>query len=433
MTGSFLRDRTKGLLGLLLVSVTLLTHVPAHAAAVSATLTIKEPVFGGQLRIRIFHDPEFLPVPEAAGALFLVAADSALGRDVFFVPSDLAFELGQELVYRVEFEQSSDLLGQALGGRLRPGEAQVGFVMLPPGVDLAKFLPQHPESVVVRYAHHRQALAPAASAEVEEWTARAPMDVLRPGLNAWWDWLQASLEAPPMDAGESRFLAESLLPGEGHLLAEEGMSADGLKNAILRVGNRRLLESRSTQRVAPIYPAAARQVGAGGLVLALTYITPEGSVGDAMVLASNAPHLLNVAALSAAMEWRFNVPKNEKGEPQDGWRVLPFHFKIAGAPAASAEVPDSSRYEPPRIVKAIPPKVPLEAQRRKLKGEVVYRVVIDARGKMIEAILEQGVDPIVDAPALAALEKTRFLPATQGGQPVQGELRVPFPVGVTKN
>ena len=424
-------DRTKALLGFVLLAVTLLSHAPAHAGAVSATLNIKEPVFAGHLRVRVFHDPEFLPVPEAAGALFLVAADSAVGKDTFFIPSDLAFELGEDVVYRVEFEQTSDLLGQALGGRLRTGETQLGFVMLPPGVGLSKYLPQHPESVVVRYAHHRQALAPAAEVEVEEWTARVPMEVLRPGLNAWWDWLLAGSETPPMDAGQSRILAESLFPGEGHLLAEEGMSADGVRNAILRVGNRRLLEARSTQRVAPVYPAAARQVGAGGLVLALSYITPEGRVGDAMVLASNAPHLLNVAALSAAMEWRFNVPHNEKGDPEDGWRVIPFQFKIAGATAASSSPPDSSSYEPPRIVKTVPPKFPLEAQRRKLKGEIVYRVVIDARGKMVEAVLEQGVDPIVDAPALAALEKTRFLPATRGGQPVKGELRVPFPVGAT--
>ncbi|HET9233590.1 MAG TPA: hypothetical protein VFP10_05580, partial [Candidatus Eisenbacteria bacterium] len=260
-------DRTKALLAAVLLAVTLLSHAPAHAGAVSATLNIKEPVFGGHLRLRLFHDPQFLPVPEAAGALFLVAADSAMGKEAFFIPSDLAFELGGDAVYRVEFEQASDLMGQAFGGRLRTGETQLGFVMLPPGLDLARYLPQHPESVVVRYAHHRQALAPAGQAEVEEWTARVPMEVLRPGLNAWWDWLQASSETPRMDAGESRILAESLFPGEGHLLAEEGMSADGVKNAILRVGNRRLLEARSTQRVAPVYPAAARQVGAGGLVL----------------------------------------------------------------------------------------------------------------------------------------------------------------------
>jgi TonB family protein len=396
----------------------------AIAGAVSATLMVKEPIFDGHLRIRLFHDPSWVAVPPAAGSLFLVAADSASGKDAFFVASDLAFEIGKNLIYPVEAEQASDLLGQELGGRLRPGETQVGFVMVPPAVDLTPFLPDHPESITVRYAHHRSALAPATPEEIAAWTTLVPVEVLRSGLNAWWDWLQTSSNLPPLSAEESRQLAERLFPGEGHVLAQEDMSAEGLRNAVLRVAERRLLDARSIQRVAPVYPAAARQVGAGGLVIALCYITQDGSVGDATVLASNAPHLLNLAALSASMEWRFSVPKNDRGEPQDGWRLIPFQFRIAGsAPVAAA---DSASYEPPRIVKAIEPAYPLEAQRRKLKGEIIYRVTIDARGKMIQAVLEQGVDPIVDGPALAALERTRFVPATRGGKPVQADLRVPF-------
>jgi len=300
--------------------------------------------------------------------------------------------------------------------------------MLPPEVDLAGYLPAHPESVVVRYAHHRKALIPAPDGEVAEWRTLIPLDVLRPGLNAWWDWLQSSTQAPPMTPEDTQRLATTLFPGEEHVLTEESMSPEGLRNAILRVGNRRLLlEARSVQRVAPVYPAAARQVGAGGLVLSLCYITPDGTVGDAMVLASTAPHLLNMAALSASMQWRFTAPKDETGRVQDGWRVLPFQFRIAGAAEAEVSV-DSTSFEPPKIVKAITPEFPLEAQRRKLKGEIVYKVTIDERGKMVEAVLEQGVDPIVDKPALAALERTRFIPARRGGRPVQAELRIPFPV-----
>ena len=414
----------KGAMLLCLLGVLCVSHQSASAGAFSAVLHVKEPGFDGRLRIRLYHDPDFVPVPPAAGALFLVAADSASGRDAFFIPSDLAFELGSQAVYPVEFEQTSDLLGQALGGRIRPGETQLGFVMLPPEVDLGRYLPAHPESVVVRYAHHRKALIPAPYGEAADWRTLIPLDVLRPGLNEWWDWLQSSEQAPSMNAEETKKLATTLFPGEEQVLGQEALSPEGVRNAILRVGNRRLLlEARSTQRVAPTYPAAARQVGAGGLVLALCYIAPDGTVGDAMVLASTAPHLLNLAALSAAMQWRFSTPKDEKEVAQDGWRVLPFQFRIAGAAGG-----DSTYFEPPQIAKAVVPQFPLEAQRRKLKGEIVYKVTIDERGKMVEAVLEQGVDPIVDKPALAALERTRFIPARRGGRPVEAELRVPFPV-----
>ena len=333
-------------LTLCLLAVLCVSHQSASASAFSTILRVKEPGFDGQLRIRLYHDPDFVPVPAAAGALFLVAADSATGRDAFFIPSDLAFELGSNTVYPVEFEQTSDLLGQAFGGRLRPGETQLGFVMLPAEVELARYLPAHPESVVVRYAHHRKALIPAPYAEAAEWRTLIPLDVLRPGLNAWWDWLLTSAQASSMTPEETQKLTTSLFPGEEQVLTQESMSPEGLRNAILRVGNRRLLlEAHSVQRVAPVYPAAARQVGAGGLVLSLCYITPDGTVGDAMVLASTAPHLLNLAALSASMQWRFTVPKDETGGAQDGWRVLPFQFRIAGAAGS-----DSTYFEPPRIV-----------------------------------------------------------------------------------
>ena len=127
------------LLGLVLFQATV------NAGAVTTTLLVKEPIFDGHLRIRLLHDPDWVAVPPAAGSLFLVVADSASGRDAFFVASDVAFEIGSNLIYAVEAEQASDLLGQALGGRLRPGETQLGFVMVPPAVDLSPFLPDHPE------------------------------------------------------------------------------------------------------------------------------------------------------------------------------------------------------------------------------------------------------------------------------------------------
>lgn len=417
---------------LLLGAIAVSGRAQASGEAVSATLRVAEIGFDARLRVRVYHDPAFFHVPSSAGYLFLVAADSAAGKDAFFIPTDLAFEVGASRVYPVEFEQASDLFGQALGGRLRPGEAQVGFVLVPPPAGLDRYLPAAPESVIVRYAHHRARLAPASAEEAQEWKSAVPPELLGRGLTAWWEWLAAAEAAPPMNEGDRRFLAERVFPGEGHLLEEEGMSAEGLRNAILRVGERRLLEAHTTQRVAPVYPAAVRQAGVGGLVVALCYITPEGTVGDAQVLASNTAHLLNLAALTAVMEWRFAGTRGPQGEPQDGWRMLPFQFRLAGAArrdSSGVTVPAGSGgegYAPPQIVKAVKPDFPFEAKRRNVKGTVVYRVMIDAQGRMVEAVLEKGLDPLVDQAALEAIERTRFLPATRGGKPVEDELRMLF-------
>lgn len=227
-----------------------------------------------------------------------------------------------------------------------------------------------------------------------------------------------------MNEGDRRFFAERIFPGQGHILREEDVSAEALRNALLRVGERRLLDVRSVQRVAPRYPAAVRQAGLGGLVVALCYVDTAGTVEDAQVLASTTVHLLNLSALSAAMEWRFQRTKDKDGTPADGWRLLPFQFRIGKSTAQGTE--ETAGYVPPRVARAGELEYPYDAKREKIKGTVIYRVTVDARGKLVSAVLEESVHPLVDRAALEAVEKTLFYPATQNGKPVQGELLLPF-------
>jgi len=143
---------------------------PAVAAPPSrawiATLPVAELGFDGALRIRVFYAPGYIAFPPAAGHLFLVAADSSRGREAFFISSDLAFELGSRQVYPVEFERASDLFGQALGGRLRAGETQLGFVLVPSEAEVGDFLPGDPDSLRIRYANRRASFRPATGEEM---------------------------------------------------------------------------------------------------------------------------------------------------------------------------------------------------------------------------------------------------------------------------
>ena len=405
--------------------------------AYTAELMIDEPGFDAKLRIRVYHQPGYLKLPGSVGHLFMVIADSSSGRDAFFIPNDLAFELGESQLYRVEYEQVTDPFGQSPGGRLRPGETQLGFVMVPEPVDFDRYLPLHPDSVVIRYAHHRAPLRRATAAEVRWWTESISPPFTAAALNAWWDWAEAMSKAPGMNAGEARFFSERILPGQGHLLAQEGISPQALRNAILRVGERRLLEGPARQRVGPRYPAVAQQAGAGGLVVALCYIDADGAVADASILASNTVHMLNLAALSAAMEWRFPRVEDESGQPLDGWRLLPFQFRAPGAEASAAESEDDTTMAtgglvPPRIVKTVEPEYPERARQKRIEGTVVYRVTIDERGKLVQAFLEMGVHPLLDQAALVALEQMLFVPGTRYGRPVRADITVPFTFGKTR-
>jgi TonB family protein len=404
------------------------TEAPASAPAFQAVLHVKELGMDAGFRLRAYHDPGFFQVPASAGKLFLVCADSAFGEGAFFIPTDMAFEIGTDLVYRVEFEQASDLFGQALGGRQRPGEEHLGFVLVPPQASLDTYLPSAPEQIVLRYANQRAVLAPAGDADRAWWDAAVERPLLGAGLNAYWEWLQAVDKAPAMAEGERRLFAERLFPGQGHILGDEDLNAEALRNAILRVGANRLLTSRVTQRVLPVYPKAAQQKNAHGLVLVLAYVTGEGEVGDAMILASNTVHMLNLAALAAARDWRFARAQDTEGNHLDGWRLIPMQFRLRALEAVPAEDPvPAEGYQGPRIVKRVDPGYPLEALNRNLRGTVVYRVRLDEEGRLVEAILEQAVHPILDAAALAAVERTRFLPATQDGKPAASEMTMTFP------
>jgi TonB family protein len=405
----------------------------AKAGAFQAVLNVKELGMNAGFRLRVYHDPGFIRTPESAGTLFLVCADSAFGEGAFFIPTDIAFEVGPDLVYRVEFEQASDLFGQALGGRVRAGEQHLGFILVPPEAEIEKYLPGSPEQIVMRYANRRARLEPAGEADQAWWNTAVQRPLLAAGLNTYWEWARVIDTAPEMSEGDRRFFAERIFPGQGEILGEEDISAEALRNAILRVGENRLLASRITQRVDPEYPVAARQMNAQGLVVILAYITGDGTVGDALILASNTVHMLNLAALAAAQDWRFARVKDHAGNYVDGWRLIPIQFRLKQA----VEIPTNDfvpaqGYQGPRIVKPVDPGYPLEALNRNLKGTVKYRVKLDADGRLVEAILEQSVHPILDAAALAAVEKTRFLPATQDGKPVPSEIEMTFPFAPKK-
>lgn len=424
-----------GILGAALVIA--LSASPVHAApAYVAELTVDEVGFRSGLRIRLFHEPGWVPMPAGAGHLVLLAADSGRGDASFFLPNDLAVELGGRQVYRFEFEQTSDLFGQPLGGRLREGEVQYGFAILPALLDFDAFFPAQPESVAVRYAHHRARFRRATEEERVEWETQLAKPRLIAGMNAWWAWNENVSSAPPMSEGEIRHFAERIFPGQGEILAEESLDADALRNAILRVGERRLLFAPALHRVAPRYPIAARQAGMEGLVVVLAYVDANGDVADATVLSSNTVHLLNLSAVEAAMEWRF-LSATGVVEGGDGWRLLPFQFRLTEPAPAIAETPAPptgpvGEATPPRLLKRVEPEYPEKAYRSRIEGTVIYRVRVDARGKLVSTRLVQGVHPLLDEAALVAVERCLYAPGSRDGAPVDGELDLSFTFGESK-
>jgi TonB family protein len=123
--------------------------------------------------------------------------------------------------------------------------------------------------------------------------------------------------------------------------------------------------------------------------------------------------------------------------PDDRWRDIP-------------EIYDSKDVTvQPVIVKNVPVIYPNDAIEKKLSGKVVIKVIVDERGRVVDAEIHKGLydtvemsldrdgnsDVIVkrsdrtsslDKAALEAAKKTEFRPATIQMRPVKATMYIPY-------
>jgi TonB family protein len=62
----------------------------------------------------------------------------------------------------------------------------------------------------------------------------------------------------------------------------------------------------------------------------------------------------------------------------------------------------------------------------RLRGQVTIDFVVDENGHVQDPIVSQSSNPAFDSPALEALQKWTFKPATRAGKPVKAKMRVPI-------
>jgi TonB family protein len=81
--------------------------------------------------------------------------------------------------------------------------------------------------------------------------------------------------------------------------------------------------ARATKKVAPDFPAAARQLNLVGTSEVQIEVDESGSVTEAKVLKGNA--IFSANAMAAAKQWKFQ-PMNKDGAAQKFTTVLVFSF-----------------------------------------------------------------------------------------------------------
>ena len=92
--------------------------------------------------------------------------------------------------------------------------------------------------------------------------------------------------------------------------------------------------------------------------------------------------------------------------------------------------------QPPRLVRAVQPRYPFEAQQKGIEGRIKVRFVVDSTGKAQEPEVV-SVDPeevagIFDEAALAVVKKYKFRPAMKNGKPVDCIVNAPIKFSVSE-
>jgi len=121
--------------------------------------------------------------------------------------------------------------------------------------------------------------------------------------------------------------------------------------------------------------------------------------------------------------------------------ALPLLGLLAAAPVAAQDAPDAAPaaglaadttgLAMPELVGGLGSLVraidyPEVAEEEGVEGRVVVSFVVTERGEVEDAEVTAPVHPALDAAALAAVERARFLPAHRDGHPVRVRLALPI-------
>ena len=181
--------------------------------------------------------------------------------------------------------------------------------------------------------------------------------------------------------------------------------------------------------VPPEYPKQARREKREGTVKVEFVVETDGRVSRARVQEST-DQVFEDPALAAVAQWVFK-PALEAGKEVPCAMTVPVVFDL--------EQQKTKRLQPPYSQQPVPlPEVPAaatnldvgypaELDERKLPGEVMVEVTINADGRVEKPRVQWASHPAFVETALAAVERATFTPARQGPLTKTSTLR--YPVG----
>ncbi len=196
-------------------------------------------------------------------------------------------------------------------------------------------------------------------------------------------------------------------------------------------------------KVLPVYPEAARKVGAPGKVTLRAVIRRDGTVGDIKVLEEPPGGFgFGRAAIEAVRQWRYR-PATKDGRPVDVYLTIVVNFQLASAAKPRGEsapppvgearggkvlAPGVDGVTEPELIPGtkVRPVYPKAAQAAGVSGKVTLRAVIHRDGTVgdIKVLRESPGGFGFGRAAIDAVQQWRYRPAMKDGCPVDVYFRV---------
>jgi TonB family protein len=170
--------------------------------------------------------------------------------------------------------------------------------------------------------------------------------------------------------------------------------------------------------VKPSYTPGAMKRRVTGLVAVELVVEIDGSVSNVRVVRPLDSEL-DEAAVAAVRQWQFK-PGMREGKPVRVAVEAELSFSLQGEPRLDS--PQVFKAGPgvvvPSVLKEVKPDYTKGAMEAGIQGTVTLDCVVRTDGSVGETRVTRGLDPGLDAQAIAALKQWQFKPGARDGKPV---------------
>jgi TonB family protein len=205
------------------------------------------------------------------------------------------------------------------------------------------------------------------------------------------------------------------------LLATVGLFA--ILGAGLRAEDETSRDARPISAPFPEYPADMLDKGTGGQVELIVRVETDGSVRD--VRTEHATDVrLAIICEAALRKWKFEPARYFGRRTGDDFPVK-FKFESGNV---SVEVPPDPHLTgvPPKVLTQVSPEYPRELVNSRNRGSVEIAFIVDREGNVREPLVLKSTHPLLESPAVQAVMKWKFQPATVDGRPVNTRMVAPM-------